>query len=518
MTLSSWPVSDGPTWIHNIQTHNFQKIFLPNHLLPEFLILIQRNLLQMNAISLSPFVLIQWTNVLLVMVCAVLFFRILRRFNVSTMFTSIGVTMFVFSFSMWHFVNGEIHHFGLTALLIVFYLLLIYRAQPSCNLAITIGLAHASANLLHQEHILMGITIALMMIIELNVESKWSFFFTYLLVSAGMTLLGYAVVAVIVYDIRSTSSFMKWFFQFLYVDSGHIMLTSQKYQFFRLIKGTLMSIHYGAQIVVDYIRYPEVRRLYLSQVYAFMSALTFLFMAFSSAVTGRLIFKRRIKLNVGLLGCITWIISYKFLNFFLAPESPEYHLVSTPPIIVILVFSSTTKALKKAARLILIMTATSIFCVNAFAAILPWKQYGLMMDRFKKRAQDIFVKHDFFISSESNLDSVIHADFEHIAMKELFFKKSKRDGFIYIQNTIREKLINGERVFVYNFIPSDYALRGISHRNQGANFVQEDFVKMWKNLQNQYRFMPTYHYWEQTKSQIYLFNPTADTIWQIEKK
>ena len=43
VTFSQVPTSDGYTWIRNIDSHDWINLFLPNHLLSEFIILILRH-------------------------------------------------------------------------------------------------------------------------------------------------------------------------------------------------------------------------------------------------------------------------------------------------------------------------------------------------------------------------------------------------------------------------------------------------------------------------------------------
>lgn len=78
--------------------------------------------------------------------------------------------------------------------------------------------------------------------------------------------------------------------------------------------------------------------------------------------------------------------------------------------------------------------------INFQAGLLPWYQYGQMKEALAARLRTAFRRDDFFISSESGIDAICFREGNHLAVKNVFTRVSKEEGFAAIQSAIAERL------------------------------------------------------------------------------
>jgi len=518
-TFSAVSASDGFRYVQDIEIRNWKFMLLPNHFLPEALIIGLMKVTALLGFDFPTLSFIQTCNVILSMAGTILSFLILERLGFFKWMSLLGSALFSFSYSLWYLANGEIHHFGVVTTLLIFLLLLEFRQSPSHKLAFLIGCLNILAMAFHEEHVLMCVPVIWMMLAG-RFGKNLPFAFVYMGTCVVLGFLIFGSLAWIVYDVRTFKDFVNWFYVYhgTHETGGYLLVAKQDWPWIRLLKGTLMSFHYGAQILVDGLRYGFDRNNLTFSIYIALSTLAFLILGSLPVllVWWFKSFSQETRLICG--GLILWCLTYKLVvNLRFVPESPEYHAASLAPWLFLFLIPLQLIRRTWIAKLTLISLFVLTFSVNLFAGILPQKQYGEMAGQIKKFSESNFKTDDFFISSESGLDFMIQARYDHIAVKNLFLESSKEKGFKFLDSKIKDILSSGRRVFAYNLIPGKYALRGINFYNKGQNVTREDFELYFDHLKAEYRLIPVLQYWESDSSQFYLFNPAKDTLWEIQK-
>ncbi|PIQ85373.1 MAG: hypothetical protein COV74_09240 [Candidatus Omnitrophica bacterium CG11_big_fil_rev_8_21_14_0_20_45_26] len=522
VTFSKLPTSDGYAWVQQINQHEWEKIFLPNHLLAEFLIvLLKSSFVSFGFLHIDTLHVIQGFNILLSVIAICLFIRIGSYLTKDKTILMLGTVWWSITYSLWYFANGEIHHQGLVLIMAAFLLGMQYHEKPSEKLIGGITCTCVLANLMHQEHILMIVPVLYLLLTtpKLTEKVKARHAGIYLIGVMVLTGLAYGIVYESIYATRE-SNFIQWALTFLYNgQGGHPMLSAQNWPWLRLIKGTLMSVNYGAQVLVDAIRYPFIRTLPYVGWYLMGTIITItaLFCLSLLAMMGSKKLPR--SKQILFAGTLVWLMVYKIIvNLRLAPEAPEYHLVSTAPWLLLLLAGVEVRRWRRLVLTMFFCGALSTLSVNLKASILPWKTYGEHVQSYREFAQFYFRKHDFFVSTESSLDMIFRPRWRYFSIKDEFKKLPREEAWQKLLYTIEKELSEKHRVFVYNFIPSPYALRAINFYNSSETMGQDDFKKMFEQLHTQYDLVAVYEYRESTEAEHYFIDQTKEEIWQIRRK
>ena len=254
---------------------------------------------------------------------------------------------------------------------------------------------------------------------------------------------------------------------------------------------------------------------------------------------------------------LVWLGAYKLLlSWWFWPTAPEYHIVTLPPLILLLALGALpdraispghpTKAQRwdgEARRLAPVRTDPAerarsrviaarrlaapvalvalVGVVNLQAAIVPWHQYGRMKDALAERARAAFRPDDFFVSSESGIDAVLDRSGEHMKLKAVFGRGTPDAAASSVRDAIAARLAAGRRVFVYNLVPSPFTLLGLAQTAavRGERPPTEaDFEALASALRGRYALVPVLEYWEESKAPLYLYGRRQDWIFEVTPK
>jgi len=522
ITTFSWiPTSDGFTWIKAVDRDAWETIFLPTHLLSLFLVSIIKKIFLSFGVFFHTVYAIQALNVLSAITAIYFLDRLAREIGLTARLALVSAFWLGISFDLWYFANGEIHHSALAAIICLFYFLVRYDKNPSIKLAFVTALLYALSGALHQEHFLIGLTALYFYFARGFEKNRLYHFLVFITISMVATLLVFGIVAVIVYEIHNLGDFLRWFFLMhnINVGSGHTYFAQQDWHLVRWIKGWLMSLIYGSQIIVDYLRYHFVRSApHMTFVFAVTcvasTMIGFLFLRGICSVSKLAHSNRRY-----LIGLLIWLFSYKFLfNLTFTPETPEYHIGTLPPFILLMIFGVASLKSSQVRNVLLTSLVGFTLWNNLFFGVIPFKVHGDNMRNFKEFADKNFITNDFFFSTESCLDAIVRKRWAFFSLKSLSEVKNKEKAFQDIYDEIVNKIQAGRRVYVYDFVPSQYALRGMNFANKHITFTQQDFEEKLEEFKKRLNFTPVFEYWEANKSEYYLVNQKKDWLWQVSFK
>ncbi len=518
-TFSRIPASDGFRYVSDIDKRNWDFMLLPNHFSPQAVMIFVQKTLSIISIRIPTLTFMQWFNVGLAIWCFVLFYKIVRTLNISQFLSLVSALTFAYSYGLWHFANGEIHHLGVLATLAICYLLRCFQMAPTRSLVVWIAILHVAAMTFHESHVLMGAPIVWILVAHPSIRSTKSYLLTYLIICGILTVCVFGALAYFYYGVRSVHDFFAWLFVYHSQTKGYILLQKQNLPWIRLLKGAFMSFDYGTQILVDSSRHLIGELKLSTYLYLMLTTANLALYGVAVLILG-LSFEQIPKdIRVFAGGLVIWILTYKLLlNFRFAPESPEYHLSSLAPMLLLIPISLSRLRKTVVAGVLVVSIFLTMFSVNLFAGILPQFHYGKMIDQFEKFSSSYFKPNDFFVSSESGLDFLIESRWDHRALKDIFLKTPKEKSFPMIAAEIQKAFKDGKRVFVYNLVPGGYAVRGISHYNPDGHYTDEDFQNFERDLFGKYHAKPIYKYWESDSSQYYLFDNLKNTVWQLNKE
>ena len=276
-TYASIPTSDGFTWVEAIDKMKWRFIVLPTHLLPLFLIFHLKISLNALGIFIDTLHIIQALNAMTSFMIVMVFYKLARLLNFSRVLASCATATLGFSYGLWYFANGEIHHFGIFSIILLFILTIFYCQKPTFKLALLIGILHSLSILLHQEHALFFVPISWMMLHERPSKKIWGFYFVYclsvfLITSASAVFL----MGHFIFHRYNWKELFDWFFYIHRnaLTTGHVNFRWDNQNIFKLLKGWVMGLHYGAQILVDYVRYDQWLHIRNVSIYALTSLLS----------------------------------------------------------------------------------------------------------------------------------------------------------------------------------------------------------------------------------------------------
>ncbi len=532
LTFSSVPTSDGYTWIAAVDQRDYDMILLADHPLPLYLISLLKPSLSALGVQVATLSLMQMVNAILAATGAVLLYSVVTLLTSSALIAECGGALLAASFGYWYFANGEIHHFGLVMILAIFLLVLRMRlsGRPYGNgFVIAIALLNSLAVMLHQEHFLFGFAVVAM----LMVGRPWRRAMTEGLIYVVAGSIGTAALAlaigVLLLRVSTIKELVRWYFWPIFAaDLQPYELGGFPSLLLRWLKAQLTAIVFGTQVVADVIRQPALLG-YPKAVW--LSGFTLVAYGFVAVLLVKLWKTRRLiqeHLLIPFIGCVVWLVSYKvFLHSWFQTPSTEYHVVTVPPLLLLLLLGSiaayaeagtdrrwrTLQAGSVAALLVL------VFVINFWGGMLPWLRYGQMKDTLAIQFRTEFRPNDLFISAESGVDTVFQARGNYLRVKELFKDLSKAEGFRFISGLIRDQLRQDGRVFIYNFVPNAFTLRGINQaavRHGHEPLSPRDFEEFLAELKKRYVLAPVLSYWEESKEPLYLYGERLETLWEVK--
>ena len=133
------------------------------------------------------------------------------------------------------------------------------------------------------------------------------------------------------------------------------------------------------------------------------------------------------------IGCLVWLGAYKVvLHWWFWPTAPEYHIVTLPPLILLLLLDPIARRAEPSRAgprgtgpLLAPIALLALVALTDFAgAIAPWHRYGAMKEALAERARAMFRADDLLVSSESGIDSVLGGAGEHLRVKDAFVRAS----------------------------------------------------------------------------------------------
>lgn len=528
VTFSSVPTSDGYAWVAAIDRTDYGAIFSANHPLPLYALHLLRRGLAALGLPMATLSLIQTVNAVAAALGAVLQYTMIRLLGGGLILGTAGSLLLATSFGYWYFANGEIHHFSLVVLLTIFAVLVRMRVSGrrlSDRYLIGLGVLNAVAVLLHQENFLFGLGAVAM----LAVGSPWRVGlrdgFVYTVSGSLATVILVVAVGLGLRGLSSLEDVFHWYVT--YVGSwrryplGNLPLAPVK-----MLKGQLTAFVFGTQVVTDSLREPHLLGFSSVRWLLGLTALAYgmmIFLAIQALKSVRHLTGGR---GVAFIGCVAWFLAYKLvLHWWFWPTAPEYHVVTLPPLILLLLAGpiavggqpAATRWVPRAAPVIalLVLVAT----VNFGGAIGPWHRYGTMKETLAAELKRNYRPDDLFISSESGVDVVFRRSGNYVAMKDLFKSRPKAEAFASLLATIADHLGRGRRVFVYNFVPATFTLFGVNlARVDEAPLVEQDFEAFFAALRERYDVRPVRSYWEEAKEPLYLYGARLETLWEVRER
>jgi hypothetical protein len=316
MTYSSVPTSDGYTWIAHINGGDPEQILPAYHALPMYLLFKLKQLLAGYGVAAPTLALMQTVNAALAGLGAVLLYSLITILEGGMLLGWLGGALLAVSFGYWYFANGELHHFSLILLQLIFLLLVRARIQArphGYGFLVGLGLLNALAVLLHQENVLFGFAAVALLLVGRPWRQG--------LIDAGVYgvagSLGTAVLAVLtgVYlrGARSTGDLLKWFFWLFYssAEPQPYTLGNPATAILRMVKGQLTAFIFGTQVVSDAAREPMLLRSPVVPLTLGFTLVTYGIVVVLLVTLGT----RRRSISAQWLvtgtGCTVWILSYK---------------------------------------------------------------------------------------------------------------------------------------------------------------------------------------------------------------
>ena len=530
LTFSSTPVSDAYSWVRTIDTADFDQMVLAGHPLPLYVEFTLKRLLTWLRAPVTTLSIIQTVNAVLAAVGTLLFYRLVRLLSGDTILALLGGTLLATSFGYWYFANGEVHHFGLVLPLAIFLLIVERRrrAGPAPGFSAMMGVLNAAAIMFHQDAVLFGFSAVAMLLVDRPPREGVRDAAAYVVGGSVATAVFAAGVGIFIRGLGSTRELFEWYFWPTWASGVAVYeIGGVTGSVLRSTKAQLTAVAYGTQVLLDLAREPSVRADGLSLGFAGLTLAAYGIMV--GLLIGLWRARRLIREHflVPFTGCVVWLVAYKlFLNSWFQPASTEYHMVSLPPLLLLLLLgpiATRPPAASPGVRTLLTGSVTALlvalFVVNFWAAILPWREYGQMKDALAARFQREFEAGDLFVSNESGIDTIFIGYGRHVGIKDVLKQKGKADGFPSLDALIRDKLGRGGRVFLYNFTPNPFTLRRINmvEPSRGTDpLTPGDFDRFMASLKERYVLVPVASYWEEAKIPLVLYGRRFETIWEIK--
>lgn len=530
LTFSSTPVSDTYSWIHTIDTPDFEMMVLAGHALPLYVHFTLKRLLTWLGAPVPTLSIIQTVNAGLAAAGTVLFYRLVRLLSGDTILALLGGSLLATSFGYWYFANGEVHHFGLVPPLAIFLLIVERRRRggPAPGFSAVMGGLNAVAIMFHQDAVLFGFSAVAMLLVDRPRREGVTDAVAYVVGGSVATAGLAAGVGVFIRGLGSPRELFEWYFWPTWASGVAVYeIGGVTGSVLRSIKAQLTAVAYGTQVLLDLAREPSVRADGLSLWFAGLTLLSYGIMV--GLLVGLWRARRLVRehLLVPFTGCVVWLVAYKlFLNSWFQPASTEYHMVSLPPLLLLLLLgpiSARPAAAPPGGRTLLTGSVAALLVallgVNFWGAILPWREYGQMKKDLTARFQREFQAGELFVSNESGIDTIFRGYRRHVGIKDVLKQKGKVDGFQSLDALIRDQLGRGGRVFLYNLTPNPFTLRRINmvEPSGGSDPITPgDFDRFLASLKERYVLVPVASYWEEAKIPLVLYGRRFETIWEIK--
>jgi len=257
-SYSSVPTSDGGAWIAHIGAGDREKMLPAYHALPMYLLFRLRQLLANLGEPVGVLALIQAVNAALAATAAVLLYGAIRRLGGGLSLGWAAGGLLAVSFSSWYFANGELHHFPLVILELIFLLLVRARARNTpwrAGFPIALGALNALAIMLHQESVLFGFAAVAMLWAGRPWRDGLRDGLLFTLAGSAATLALAVAIAVSLRGLTSADELWRWFFWPFYAEQPQTyILGGPALIALKVVKGELTALVAGTQVVTDVAR------------------------------------------------------------------------------------------------------------------------------------------------------------------------------------------------------------------------------------------------------------------------
>jgi hypothetical protein len=532
LTFSATPTSDGPTWVLTVDQPDWDYMLLAAHPLPLYVVFVVKRMLVGLGAPVTTLAILQALDAGCAALGAVLFYRTLLEMSDDVVLSASGGALLAASFGYWYFANGEIHHFGLVLVLAMLLFVIRRRARgrpdPDYAFALALGLLNALAIFFHQDAVLFGFAIVAMLLVGRPWTSAAKETAAYATAGSVGTAALVGLVGVYLRGLGTVREVWQWYVWPTWAMGTEVYdVGGVTGSVVRSVKAQFTALIFGTQIAWDVIRDPS---LLMEPLTGGLLALTVLAYGIMAALLVRLWRRRGVapaRVRVAFTGCVVWLVVYKvFLNSWFQPASTEYHIATVPPLLLLVLLgliaapAGSGDDLRRLRRNAPVVGLLAIFfVVNFYGALLPWRRYGEAKQALAARFERELQAGDLFLSSESGIDSVFMGRGRHLGVKDLFKQKPKTEGFVILEQTIRDQLRRPGRVFVYNFVPNPFTLRRINlerARRGDPPLSVADFERFMSELRGRYVIVPVVSYWEESKIPLFLYGRRMETIWEVE--
>ena len=533
LTFASVPTSDGLSFLSMVDTaiasDGKRMPIISNAPFSYFLAFYLKWVFVAARVDVPTLWIFQGLNALVSGLGAVAFYRAIRFFGGAPFWAFTGTMLVMCSYGVWYFANGEVHHVALAILMVMFYRLTVLRQRidgPSpYGTLVALGLLNAVAVFFHQEHFLFGLVgVALLMvgrpwrrglresIVFGAAGSAWTLLFIYLV---GRVLAG-------AHTLRDVVAWYFWQIGYLvreYEPEPLRVIAA------RLVKGELTAFLYGVQVVADAARDRSLLQIGVVKILVLLALLALALIAVLAATLWRERHRIVGDLRALTVSAFVWLLVYPVLLAWYFPAITEYYLKTVPPLVLLLVVGPIARERgglpARRSRLIAAALLALVVGINGASAIVPWYRYGHARASLEAWATTAFEPGDLAISIESGIDPVLDGRIDQLHVKDLLYEQGKRRSFERVVSEIDGRLASGHRVFVYNLLPSRWALEGLNAPTRNPyrdTYATGDFEGFLGELRARYELVPVRDYWEESREPLYLFGRQLQAIVEVRRR
>jgi hypothetical protein len=532
LTYASVPTSDGLSFVAEIDEalHTGRLPVISNAPFSYYLGFLLKHAFVMVRLQFPTLWILQGVNAIASGVAAMALCRILRLVGGARFWAVVGTLLVMTSYGVWYFANGEVHHVALAILLVLFWRVALLRRVvegPSpYGALIGLGLLNAVAVFFHQEHFLFGLVVVALLMLGRPWRRGLRESVVYGVAGSAATFLLIFLVGRFLVGIRTIKDIAGWYFWQL----GYLVREYEPEPLWvialRLVKGQLTAFVYGFQPITDAVRNHALLGIGAVRLW---SGLTLVALALGAVLAAQLRWVARTtaaaELRALVMSAVVWLVVYPVLLSWYFPAITEYYLKTVPPLVILLVAGPVAReAAGRSGRRLRIVGAALlvlVVAINGGSAIVPWYRYGLMRDRVAAWATQTIRSGDLVVSIESGIDPLLAGRGDFLQVKNLLYEEGKARGFETILTRIAAHLAAGQRVFVYNLLPSQWALDGLnaSTRNpQHDRYTPEDFEALTAELRARYDLVPVLQYWEESQEPLYLFGLREQPLFEVRRR
>jgi len=517
LTFASVPTSDGLSFVVEIDEaiHSGRLPLISNAPFSYYLgFLLKRACVALN-VELPTLWILQGVNLLASGLAAAMLYRSIRLAGGAPFWAILGTGLVMTSYGVWYFANGEVHHVALAILLFIFYRVSLLRRVvegPSpYGTLVALGVMNAIAVFFHQEHFLFGLAVVALLMVGRPWRRGLRESVAYGVAGSAATFLLIFLVGRFLVGARTIPDTASWYF-------WQLRYLVREYEpeplwviAFRLIKGQLTAFVYGFQVLTDAVRDRALLGLGTVKLWV---GLTLVALGLASVLgvelrrAGR---RADVALRALVMSAAVWLVAYPVLLSWYYPAITEYYLKTVPPLVLLLLAGSIAREVdgpQRRLRVVGCALLVLVIAINAGSAIVPWYRYGLMRERVATWAARTIRPGDLVVSIESGIDPLLAGPADQIQVKNLLYEEGKIRGFETIEARIEAGLAAHHRVFVYNLVPSRWALAGLNETTRNPyhdRYGREDFEMLVAALRSRYELVPVLQYWEESQQPLYLF-------------